>query len=63
MYFLILEAHPQPNQVEYGAVDGAFVSVIVNAVSAAAAERAARDLTSDTGWDSEDLRRTALDRP
>ena len=55
MYFLILEAHPKPIHSEYGTVDGAYVSLFVDAASAAAAERAARDLISDRGWDSADL--------
>ena len=55
MYFLVLEAHPKPTHAEYGTVDGAYVAVFVDVVSAAAAERAARDLITDTGWDSEDL--------
>ncbi|MDB4915176.1 MAG: hypothetical protein JWM95_2820 [Gemmatimonadetes bacterium] len=55
MYFLILEAHPKPDHSEYGTIDGAFVSVFVDAVSAAAAERAARGLITDTGWQSDDL--------
>jgi hypothetical protein len=55
MYFLILEAHPKPTHAEYGTVDGAYVSLFVDAVSAATAERAARDLITDAGWDSADL--------
>lgn len=55
MYFLVLEAHPKPDHDEYGPVDGAYVSAFVDAASAAAAERAARDLIAKRGWYSDDF--------
>ena len=55
MYFLIIEAHPKPDHASYGIVEGAYVSLFVNAVSAAVAERNARDLIAGTGWYSGQL--------
>jgi len=55
MYFLIVEAHPRPDHASYGTVDGAYVSVFVDSVSAAAAERNALELIAGAGWHSDEL--------
>jgi hypothetical protein len=55
MYFLIVEAHPKPDHASYGTVDGAYVSVFVDAVSAAAAEHNARELIAGAGWHCDEL--------
>jgi len=61
MYFLIIEAHPKPDHASYGIVEGAYVSLFVNAVSAAVAERNARDLIADTHFRRTLVLRVAYD--
>jgi len=51
VHFLVFEAHPKPAHVDYGRVDGAFVSVFVNEPVPAAAEAAARTFIEEAGWD------------
>jgi hypothetical protein len=55
MYWLMLFAHPQPANSEYGTVDAAWVSCFVNTDDAEEAEASARSLLADGGWDTEEL--------
>ncbi len=51
MYFFVFEASPKPSHQDYGVVDGAFVSCWVNEILESVAERIARTLVEQHGWD------------
>ena len=55
MYFLVLAAHPKPDNPEYGATDGAFASCWIRAASADEAERIARGALEEARWDTEEV--------
>ena len=55
LYFLVYAAFPKPNHPEYGAIDGAYVSLFVNEPVQAAAEALAVALIGEQGWEVEEL--------
>ncbi len=48
-------AYPKPENPEYGAIDGAYVSLFVNEPIQAAAEAAATAFIEEQGWDAGEL--------
>jgi hypothetical protein len=52
MYFIILEATPQRTHPRYAEFGGAFAACWVATDDAAAAEREARSVLADAGWDA-----------
>jgi hypothetical protein len=52
---LVYAVFPKPTHPEYGAVDGAYVSLFVNEPVQAAAELAAGGLIEQQGWEIEEL--------
>ena len=56
MHFLLFEASPKPTHPDYGRLDGAFISLYVNAGAGAAAEATARQLIEGRGWDALELK-------
>jgi hypothetical protein len=50
LFFLIIEARPEPDSDEYGDAGGAFVSCFVDADDLRTAERQAVALIEQTGW-------------
>jgi hypothetical protein len=59
MYFLVVEVHPKTTHPDYGTVDGAFAACFVHAMTPVEAERSARDVLNESGWDTEALEEAA----
>jgi hypothetical protein len=55
LYFLVYAVFPMPNHPEYGAMDGAYVSLFVNEPVQSAAEVVAAALIEQQGWEIEGL--------
>jgi hypothetical protein len=53
LYFLVYAVFPKPTHPEYGALDGAYVSLFVNEPVRSAAELAAGALIEQEGWEIE----------
>jgi len=55
LFFITLEASPKPGHLEYGHIDGAFVSCWVNEPTRDLAEGATRAEIESAGWDVVEL--------
>ena len=51
MHFLMIVAHPNPANQDYGTIDGAYVTLYINEALVTSPETAARALVEGQGWD------------